>query len=45
MVDSHEGIAREFSKRDMQMVVEVINGLPELIALAEDGERYRQNGK
>lgn len=41
----HEGIAREFSKRDMQMVVAVINALPELLSLAEDGQRYRQNGK
>ncbi|WP_156173981.1 hypothetical protein [Cupriavidus basilensis] len=41
----HDGIAREFSGRDMALVVAAINTLPELLALAEDGQKYRALGR
>ncbi|WP_304350814.1 hypothetical protein [Comamonas testosteroni] len=39
--DGHNGIGREFSARDLALVVEAINSLPELLSLAEDGDKYR----
>ncbi|MBH9724823.1 hypothetical protein JAO10_31310 [Burkholderia contaminans] len=37
----HNGIGREFSARDLMLVVEAINSLPELLSLAADGRNYR----
>ncbi|WP_325086033.1 hypothetical protein [Burkholderia contaminans] len=37
----HDGIGREFSRRDLALVIEAINSLPELLSLATDGLKYR----
>lgn len=39
--DVHNGIGREFSARDIALVVEAVNSLPKLLSLATDGLKYR----
>lgn len=39
----HDGIGREFSSRDIELVLETINNLPDILDLAVDGLKYRRS--
>jgi hypothetical protein len=39
--EGQSGIGRDFSARDLALVLEAVNGLPELLSLAADGSKYR----
>jgi hypothetical protein len=41
LLSPHDFIGREFQRNDLRLAVEAVNALPELLALAQDGLKYR----